>query len=279
MGLKSTLKKIGRNSSKSPRRTRMLSSSPSSRSSQSNVDTPSNHVQSLYQGKKEFNKEGNINFRILAFAGGISVILTSALTIGICIAHFDLLDMMVYVYSLSFGILICILEGQFIKSEKLNNMRQAAVEGLPVLRYLWGRGVLYVLSGSLQLSHLDSMNFLSGLFLIGVGMLFVVIGIYTRRRLKKLKGMLKDEKSLKRQFRRFDRDGDNFLDLDEFGAFCASLTGEDMDEDELEGTFGFIDTSGKGYITLEELEAWFKGFKEAEQSEEIGGADNAFQLL
>ena len=158
-------------------------------------------------------------------------------------------------------------------------MRQAAVEGLPVLRYLWGRGVLYVLSGSLQLSHLDSMNFLSGLFLIGVGMLFVVIGIYTRRRLKKLKGMLKDEKSLKRQFRRFDRDGDNFLDLDEFGAFCASLTGEDMDEDELEGTFGFIDTSGKGYITLEELEAWFKGFKEAEQSEEIGGADNAFQLL
>lgn len=279
MGFKSALKRVAQKSSKSPRKKGILSPS---QSPHENDKIPSNqplHMTSVYQGKKTFSQEGNLNFRVLAFAGGISVILTSALTIGICISHFDLLDMMIYMYSLSFGLLICILEGQFIKSDRLNHVRQVAIEGLPVLKYLWGRGVLYVLSGSLQLSHLDSMNFLSGVFLICVGILFVFIGMNSRRRLKRLKAVLKDEKVLKRQFRRFDRDGDNFLDFDEFGDFVANLTGEDMDEDELEGAFGSIDSSGKGYITLEELQAWFTGFKEAEETEEAGGTNNTFQML
>jgi len=187
--------------------------------------------------------------------------------------------MMTYIYTLLFGVLICILEGQFIKKESLNSIRTAILEGLPILKYLWGRGVLYMLSGSLQLSHISSMNVLSGAFLIGVGFLFVVIGINTRRRLRKLKKSLKDEKVLKRQFNRFDRDGDGVLDMDEFGAFVANLTGDDMDEDELEGTFGVIDRQGNGYVTLKELQAWLKGFKEEEENEDTGGTGNAFQLM
>ena len=187
--------------------------------------------------------------------------------------------MMIYIYTLLFGVLICILEGQFIKNEAVNIIRRGALEGLPVLKYLWGRGVLYILSGSLQLSHFSSMNVLSGAYLIGVGFLFVTIGMHTRRRLKKLKKSLKDVKVLKRQFNRFDRDGDGVLDMDEFGAFVANLTGDDMDEDELEGTFGAIDSQGKGYVTLEELQAWMKGFKEETEIEETGGTGNTFQLM
>lgn len=276
MGLKSALKKVAQKSSKSPRRTRMLTS----KSSPSDPNVPSNQpIQILYRGNKEFGTKGDINFRILAFAGGVSIVLTSLLSIGICIYDIDFLDMMIYFYSLSFGLLICILEGHFIQSDKVHRIREAATDGLPVLKYLWGRGVLYVLSGSLQLSHLDSMNFLSGAFLIGVGILFISVGMHSRKRLRKLKKVLKDSKKLKQQFHKYDKDGDGFLDLDEFGAFVANLTGEDMDEDELEGTFGYVDTSGKGYLTLEDLQAWFSGFKEAEDYEETGGTNNAFQLL
>jgi len=241
--------------------------------------TSPTHVQSAFQGRKEFAKQGNVNFRILAFAGGLSVILTSALSIVICIATLKPLHTLIYVYTLLFGVLICILEGQFIKSQRLNDTRQAAIEGLPVLKYLWGRGLLYVLSGSLQLSHLSPENIISGMFLIGVGGLFVMIGIHTRRRLKLLKKSLKDIKVLKRHFTRFDRDGDGVLDMDEFGALVAGLTGEDMDEDELEGAFGVMDTSGKGYVTLEEFQAWFQGFNAETATEESGGTNNVFQML
>jgi hypothetical protein len=239
-------------------------------------------IQSAYTCRKEFSKDGNVNFRILAFAGGISVILTSSLSILISIAHWGVLEVMVYFYTLLFGVLICILEGQFIKSRTVDKIRAVAVEGLPVLKYLWGRGVLYILSGSLQMSHLSSMNILSGTFLIGVGVLFVVIGVHTRRRLSKLKKSLKDVKSLRRYFHSFDRDGDGVLDMDEFGAFVANLTGEDMDEDELEATFCCIDSQGKGYVTLEEFQTWLMGFEKDQAMEDTGGTRNscnAFQLM
>jgi multisubunit Na+/H+ antiporter MnhB subunit len=249
------------------------------RSTNSALATSPTQIQSAYAGRKEFSTVGNVNFRILAFAGGVSVILTSSLSIAICIAHWGILEMMIYIYTLLFGVLICVLEGQFIKNETVNIIRSGAIEGLPVLKYLWGRGVLYMLSGSLQLSHFSSMNVLSGAYLIGVGFLFVTIGMHTRRRLKKLKKSLKDVKVLKRQFNRFDRDGDGVLDMDEFGAFVANLTGDDMDEDELEGTFGAIDSQGKGYVTLEELQAWMKGFNEETGIEDTGGTGNTFQLM
>eukprot|EP00979_Chaetoceros_neogracilis_P018082 scaffold10550_cov271-Chaetoceros_neogracile.AAC.61 len=287
MGIKTTLKDIHKHLSSSSRKKSMLSS-PSNRHSSSPTNnlsnsaifsTSPNQIQSAYAGRKEFSKEGNINFRILAFAGGLSVLLTSSLSIAICIAHLGILEMITYMYTFLFGVLICILEGQFIKNESVNNIRNAVLEGLPILKYLWGRGVLYMLSGSLQLSHISSMSVLSGAFLIAVGFLFVVVGMNTRRRLKKLKRSLKDVRVLKRHFNRFDRDGDGVLDMDEFGAFVANLTGEDMDEDELEGTFGVIDTQGKEYVTLEELQSWLKGYKKEEENEETGGTGNTFQLM
>mmetsp|Transcript_17445 Transcript_17445/g.33069 ORF Transcript_17445/g.33069 Transcript_17445/m.33069 type:complete len:298 (+) Transcript_17445:156-1049(+) len=297
MGLKSKIKDLTPNnrSSNSPRRqSKLFLSSPNDKSNSNPAHlSPQEEstntsffsmsptaIQSAYADRKEFSKDGNLNFRILAFAGGISVILTSILSILISIAHWGILEVMVYLYTLVFGVLICILEGQFMKSRTIAKIRAAALEGLPVLKYLWGRGVLYILSGSLQMSHLSSMNILSGCFLIGVGVLFVVIGVHTRRRLSKLKKCLKnDVKCVRRYFMSFDRDGDGVLDMDEFGAFVANITGEDMDEDELEGTFGFIDTQGKGYVTLEEFQAWLKGFDMEQAKEETGGTGNTFQLM
>lgn len=55
--------------------------------------------------------------------------------------------------------------------------------------------------------------------------------------------------------------------------------GEDMDEDELEGTFGYVDARGKGFLTLEDLQVWFSGFEDADENEETGGTNNAIQLL
>ena len=47
-----------------------------------------------------------------------------------------------------------------------------------------------------------------------------------------------------------------------------------MDEDKLEGAaFGVMDTQGKGYVTLDELIAWWQRFDDSTKEEETGGYD------
>lgn len=225
------------------------------------------------QQRKQFATEGNLNFRLLAFAGGLAVIVTSIESLILCFYRGDLLKIFIYLCTLIFGWLICLLEGQFIRLRIVLSTRQKIIDSISVLKYLWGRGLFYMISGALQLSELSPANILSGLFLVGVGILFVIIGWSTKRRLNKFKKCLKDPKHLKKYFKKFDRDGDNALDKDEFGALIVGLTAEEMDEDELEGAFAVMDIHGKGYVTLEELTAWWQGFQVNTQEEETGGYD------
>ena len=262
--------------SMSPKRKRSTIDTSTDNNNNPNEQLTSNSpqkVQQAFQQRKQFATEGNLNFRLLAFAGGLAVIFTSIESLDLCFYRGDLLKSFIYLYTLSFGFVICLLEGQFIRFEFVQNARQRIVGFVPALKYLWGRGVFYIVSGILQSSEMSPANILSGLFLVGVGVLFVIIGWSTKRRLSKFKKCLKDPKCLKKYFRKYDRDGDNVLDKDEFGALIVGLTAEEMDEDELEGAFAVMDTQGKGYVTLDELIAWWQGFEVNSKEEETGGYD------
>lgn len=230
-------------------------------------------VQQALQQRKQFATEGYLNFRLLAFAGGLAVIFNSIESLIVCFYNASYLKVFIYIYTLCFGWIICLLEGHFIKLSFVQNARARIIQLVPILKYLYGRGCFYVLSGILQLSQISPPNILSGLFLVVVGVMFILIGWHTKRRLTKLKKCLKDPKKLKKQFKKYDRDGDNYLDKDEFGDMIVGITGEEMDEDQLEGAFGVMDPKNKGIVTLEEFTAWFQGFQVNEQDEETGGYD------
>lgn len=263
----------------SPKRQR--SNNPSSPTSNTNNKNDSNllganspkRIQHALKQRKQFATEGHLNFRLLAFAGGLAVIFTSIESLGIVFYDSAYIKVFVYLYTLIFGWIICVLEGQFINLEVIQNTRAKIVQFVPVLKYLYGRGVFYMISGILQLSELSPANILSGLFLVVVGVIFVTIGWHTKKRLSKLKKCLKDKRKLKKHFRKYDKDGDNYLDKDEFGEMIVGITNEEMDEDELEGAFAVMDTKNKGYVTLEEFIAWFQGFDESAKDEENGGYD------
>ena len=99
---------------------------------------------------------------------------TSVLSSIESVLHFRIVDVVISGYCTLFGILICIVEGQnFIPNyDILLPIRVSVLRFLPFLKYLWGRGALYTFSGALQLSQLRPMNIFSGLFLVGVGILF-----------------------------------------------------------------------------------------------------------
>ena len=230
-------------------------------------------VQHALQQRKQFATEGYLNFRLLAFAGGLAVICTSIESLSISIYESNYLRILLYLYTLCFGWIICLLEGQFIRLESIQNARGKIIEFVPVFKYLYGRGIFYVISAILQFSEHDPANILSGIFLVGVGVMFIIIGWHTKRRLTKLKKLLKDPRKVRKQFRKYDKDGDNYLDKDEFGQMIVGITAEEMDEDELEGAFAVMDTKNQGIVTLEEFTAWFQGFEGNEKDEETGGYD------
>lgn len=228
-------------------------------------------IQQALKQRKQFATEANLNFRLLAFAGGVAVILTSIESLLICFYDENYLKVFIYLYTLIFGWIICLLEGHFIRLESIQNARALVIEIVPVLKYLYGRGIFYSISGFLQLSELSPTNILTGLFLVVVGIIFVMIGWHTKKRLSKLKKCLKDPRKLKKHFRKYDKDRDNYLDKDEFGEMIVGITDQEMDEDELEGAFAVMDTKNKGYVTLEEFTTWFRGFDASEKDEETGG--------
>lgn len=205
----------------------------------------------------------NINFRILGTAGGINIIFTSFVALVQSAIHVNVLGIFIYLYTMVFGVLICILEEHInqwffqSKPEKMNEFRSAMIEGLPPLNFIWGRGLFIILSGMLQLSHQSIMHASSGSFLVAVGILYIIIDATTRKKIRNLMASFKNQKSFRRSFNRFDRDGDGALDMDEFGAFAANFAGEELNEDDLEGMFVIMDVAGLGRITLENANRWW----------------------
>jgi len=219
--------------------------------------------------KIEMNTAGNPNFRMLAFAGGVAMVVTAIISMAIYFYHFDLFRIIIAIYAIIFGSLICILEGKFLPQYRIVlAVRNFATKFLPILRFLWGRGALYMFSGSLQAALMTPMNIFSGVFLIGVGLVFVGVGVDTNRKMSKLKNSIRNERVLRREFNRYDVDKNGHLDQTEFAQLMMNLTSGAIDTDELDAAFDLIDLDDSGSISYEELKTWWETFDSVTEDEE-----------
>lgn len=208
-------------------------------------------------------KDGKPSYRFIALAGGVVVMITSLFSIVYSILEANVMKTFTYANIFNFGLLICILELRFLNdNEHFNSLKEIITKAFPFVKSLWGRGWLYIFVAVFQLSHFSPMNAVSGLYLIGVGIMFVGIGTRAKCRLSKLKSMLDDDQVLKKEFNRYDVDNDGALNKKEFAELITGLTGSDINGDDLEAAFGMVDIDSQGVVTEDKFRAWWIEFEE-----------------
>jgi hypothetical protein len=105
-------------------------------------------------------QEGDRSLRFLAFIGGIACILVALLELPSKIMGFQFVGAVIDLYIIMLGSVVVILEGKnfFLSETFVQNLHKYAL----FLKFLWGRGSLYFICGTLQLVQIDLFNLIAG---------------------------------------------------------------------------------------------------------------------
>lgn len=90
--------------------------------------------------------EGYLPLRVLAQLGGLAMIILSIIGFISAILHLDILSACVEVYTFLLGVVVIILETKAFPKRFEQSLNKYAL----FLRFVWGRGCLYFVAGTLQ---------------------------------------------------------------------------------------------------------------------------------
>jgi hypothetical protein len=128
---------------------------------------------------------------------------------------------------------------------------------LNILRLLWGRGCLYIFTGSLNITiSFLPFTLYTGLALIGLGILAILVGAHASFNLERLKLSLTDHSFLWSKFEAADSDRDNLIDISEFSDLVWSL-GLELDDAYTFRAFSQIDNDSDARINFREFKNWW----------------------
>jgi hypothetical protein len=205
----------------------------------------------------ELKKEaqyGDNSLRVLAFIGGVALVIVAGYEIFGELLRFNIIGAVIEIYTLLIGVLVIILEGKntFLSVGAVEKIHKYAL----FLKFLWGRGCLYFICGTLQLYLSNLLNILCGAYMCFVGVLFIFIGQRTAYKLRGLRKSLFTEAALHKKFAESDLDGDGGLNLQQFQNLILSL-GLDLTRRETEAAFNHIHKSQSEKLCFEEFHQWW----------------------
>mmetsp|Transcript_615 Transcript_615/g.820 ORF Transcript_615/g.820 Transcript_615/m.820 type:complete len:319 (+) Transcript_615:94-1050(+) len=208
---------------------------------------------------KRLATEGPLSFRVLAFLGGVAMIITSVLDWLGEIFRFSVLRALISVYTFIFGVFICILEGKmFVPDTAKYQLRVFSLAKF--LKFVWGRGAFYFFAGSLQFSQMGFLNMASGGFMCFVGIISIITGWSTASKLKQVRESLANVTTVNDKFVKYDDDNDGYLDATNFAALVKDV-GLELDHNELVAAFATIDKDDDEKISLQEFNNWWSSFQ------------------
>lgn len=231
-----------------------------------NVNTVTKAVGSQLGALKHQAEEGDSSLRVLALLGGIILLVVGSME---CVSKIMLLRIpgaLIEFYSLLVGFMIIILES---KNFFLSDRFQGKIFKFALfLKFLWGRGCMYFVVGTMQLYHMDLFNFIAGGYMCCLGVLMIFVGQRTAYKLKNMRRSLYSQDELHTKFAQCDLDGDGGLDLQQF-RMLANQLGLDMTRRETEAAFNHINMSGDK-LTYEAFYSWWTSTELEENIDERG---------
>ena len=205
-------------------------------------------------------EEGGPFVRVPAFFGATTLILTTTYALIFDPKSWTILSICLSLVIYAIALLGLVLEGRFMCSNPLGiraHLRSALTRKNRVFRFVWGRGLLYILAGGLSCALFLLPSIVAGLIMVTVGAMAVLTGGYSSRKFYSLRDSLKDEDYLASIFNKYDYDGDGFITLPEF-VNMLSFLGMDLDDRFGIKAFHAADINHDYKISYEDFQSWWK---------------------
>jgi len=122
------------------------------------------------------------------------------------------------------------------------------------LKFVWGRGCLYFVAGTLQLAQHSLVDVVSGGFMCFVGVTYIIVGRKTAQKLAELRNT--SEETLKSKFAQADLERSGTLTQTQFQNMTRSL-GVEMNLRETESAFLQLGKDANEELTYEECQNWW----------------------
>lgn len=199
--------------------------------------------------------DGNMSIRLMGLIGGIAMMASSVLGFVGNILSLKFFNAVIEVYTFLLGIVIIIIEGNRcpIPATFQENLFKYAM----FLKFVWGRGCLYFVAGSLEMSQLNVVDFSVGAFMCFVGVIYIIVGRKTAKKLSELHKSMFSEHTLKAKFDEADTNNTGSLDENQFKTLAESL-GMELSKVETSTAFIEIDKNNDGQISFDDFALWWK---------------------
>jgi hypothetical protein len=157
------------------------------------------------------------------------------------------------------SLFILVLEGRFISTNPLSaraHIRNIVTRNFNILRFVWGRGILYIFAGTINVAQTLLITMISGSIMIVLGVLAIILGIHASRKFAALRNSLADESYLLLLFSYYDSDSDGYLEAYQFTNLLSYL-GMELDDRYALKAFDTIDRDGDRRISFDEFNDWW----------------------
>ncbi len=202
---------------------------------------------------RKLTEEGFIPLRVTAFFGGAAIVFSGLYGFqqhGLDGFSYNVL--IITLFSWLAGTFIVLLEGrQFLLDS--SSFHRFISNYLNILQYIWGRGIFYMIVGSLHICLGSYSSTIVGSYLVLIGFISFVIGLAINARLKRLLKPSLERHLTRNVFDFYDIDNDGFINAENFRNLINGLGIEEVD---IEFEFDRLDADKDGTISFTEARDW-----------------------
>ena len=203
-------------------------------------------------------EEGPLSFRSFAFVGGFFMILASCL--DFIETEEEPVQRLITLNLLLVGFITIQIEGRPFHMQ-LPFLYDGICLFFSFVKFVWGRGFLYFVSGCFQFFLFSKYNMISGVYFMLLGAFSVVFGYKASVRLAGLRNSIQSKDEIKFMFHSFDKDRDGYLNSEEFRELLMAM-GQNLEHNDFVAAMSAVDTENNQMISYKNLEDWWTGYIE-----------------